>query len=112
MKAEHKQSDLIFPNSKNKIRSDTSLRRLKEVLEKQLNFTFTYHQLRHTYSCILYKAKIPAKQAQKWTGHKDIRVLLDIYTHLDNADNQEAFNQLNDFISNKSSDNTLTTIDM
>lgn len=110
MKSIHQETDLIFPDSKNGIRSETSLRRLKEVMEKQLNFNFNYHQLRHTYACILYKAGIQPKQAQQWTGHKNIRVLLDIYTHLDKADNQQAFNQLNNFISNKSSDNILTTI--
>ncbi len=112
MDSTHKKTDLIFPDSKNGIRSDTSLKRLKEVMEKQLEFKFSYHQLRHTYACILYKAGIQPKQAQAWTGHKSIRVLLDIYTHLDNEDNSQAFNQLNDFISNKSSDNTLTTKDI
>lgn len=97
---------LIFPDNKGNIRSDTSLKRLKESIEKQVGFKFSYHQLRHTYACILYKAGIQPKQAQQWTGHKNIRVLLDIYTHLDNEDNQSAFNQLNSFVTNKSSDNT------
>lgn len=94
----HKNSDLIFPDSKNGIRSDTSLKRLKEVMEKKLNIKFSYHILRHTYVCILYKASIQPKQAQQWTGHKSIRVLLEIYTHLDEKDNQLAFNQLNNFV--------------
>lgn len=98
MSLSHNATDLIFPDSKNGIRSDTSLKRLKEVIEKKLDIKFSYHQLRHTYACILYKAGIQPKQAQQWTGHKNIRVLLDIYTHLDNADNELAFNQLNNFV--------------
>jgi len=98
----HSNSDLIFSDSKNNIRSDTSLKRLKEAIEKKLDINFSYHQLRHTYACILYKAGIQPKQAQQWTGHKNIRVLLDIYTHLDNEDNKQAFNQLNNFVSEQS----------
>lgn len=67
-----------------------------ELSEEEL--TFTTHSLRHTFCCILYKANIPPKQAQQWTGHKDIKVLLDIYTHLDAEDNKDAVNKVNSFI--------------
>ena len=60
---------------------------------------FTIHTLRHTYACILYKAGITAKQAQKWTGHKDIQVLLNIYTHLDEKDNKNAIDKVNSYVS-------------
>ena len=50
---------------------------------------FTYHQLRHTYVCLLHKANIPLKEAQCFTGHKDLAVLLNIYTHLDAEDKQK-----------------------
>lgn len=100
MKSEHKPNQLVFPDTTGGIRSDTSLKRLKEVMEKQFGFTFTFHQLRHTYVCLLYKAGIQPKQAQQWTGHKDIQVLLNIYTHLDSKDNEQAFSQLNNYILN------------
>ena len=59
---------------------------------------FTYHQLRHTYVCILHKAGVDLKEAQYFTGHKTLQILLDIYTHLDETDKQNAVNKLNSFI--------------
>ena len=41
--------------------------------------------LRHTYATMLYNAKVDIKVAQKFLGHKNISVTLDIYTHLENA---------------------------
>ena len=59
---------------------------------------FTAHILRHTFACILYKAGIDIKQAQVWMGHKDIKVLLGIYTHLDSQDNQKSIDKVNQFL--------------
>ena len=59
---------------------------------------FTYHQLRHTYVCMLHKAKIPIKEAQYLTGHKTLNVLLNIYTHLDEEDKEDATNKLNELL--------------
>lgn len=67
-------------------------------INKVLNTNLTWHQARHTYVSILHKAGIDVKQAQAWTGHKTIRVLLDIYTHLDKQDQQSSFDKLNSFI--------------
>lgn len=107
MKKTNKDDNYVFPSKHNKIMSQTSIRRkldnvlhlLNKDLEKEEDkITFTLHQLRHTFACILYKAGIDAKQAQLWTGHKDIRVLLDIYTHLDSQDNQQAVEKVNQFL--------------
>ncbi|MCI8485782.1 MAG: site-specific integrase [Clostridia bacterium] len=110
----HKKSDYIFPNKKQEIMSATSIRRKFESVIKLINkeiekenkenntendnIKFTPHQLRHTYVCILHKAGVDIKQAQIWTGHKDVRVLLDIYTHLDSQDNQSSVDKVNQFL--------------
>lgn len=122
LKSIHKSTDYIFTNSLGKMMTETSLKRkLKHVLnvlnmdlekEKKDSDTldthdnsnvekiqFTYHQLRHTYACILHKAGIGLKEAQKWTGHKNVQVLLDIYTHLDEQDNKKAVDKINQFLS-------------
>ena len=62
--------------------------------------TFTYHILRHTFACLLHKANVPLKEAQQMTGHKDVKVLLNIYTHLDKEDISNASNLLNNYIQN------------
>lgn len=128
MKQSHKDNDIVFPKAtENVVMSETSIRRLLEhtlveinklykkdqldTLENEKsvsneenkkieikNIKFTYHQLRHTYACFLHKANIPAKEAQYLTGHKNVNVLLNIYTHLDNEDKQNATNKLNNLL--------------
>ena len=127
LKEQHKDTDLFVPAVKNqKIMSETSIRRLLEHTLSQINklykqnqidtlksvsdnevdikeaniktIKFTYHQLRHTYACMLHKAGIPVKEAQYLTGHKTLNVLLNIYTHLDDEDKENATNKLNNLI--------------
>lgn len=100
----HKKNDYIFPNKKGGMMSETSLRRKLESVLKLINkdrtdnIKFSLHQLRHTYVCILHKAGIDIKQAQNWTGHKDVKVLLNIYTHLDSQDIQNSIDKVNQFL--------------
>lgn len=121
LKSIHKPTDYIFTNSLGKMMTETSMKRkLKHTLtvlnqdyleEKKKSgntdntlddfdntIQFTYHQLRHTYVCILHKAGIDIKEAQSWTGHSTVQVLLDIYTHLDAQDKTLAMQKLNNFV--------------
>lgn len=119
LKDTHKNSEYIFCNSKGNIMSETTVKRkIRYVLnrlnkdyekeQKQLKkdfeldddnkIYFTYHQLRHTYVCLLHKSGVDLKEAQSFTGHKNIQVLLDVYTHLDQEDKNNAINKLNEFI--------------
>lgn len=121
LKSQYKENDLMFPSVKSKsVMSETAIKRLLEHClfeinklykknqfdtlegvseEKEIDeIKFTYHQLRHTYACFLHKAGIPVKEAQYFTGHKSLSVLLNIYTHLDNEDKQNAANKLNDLL--------------
>ncbi len=43
------------------------------------------HDLRHTYCCFLYDAGVDVKTAAYLMGHADIRVTMEIYTHLSEA---------------------------
>lgn len=75
--------------------------KLNEGIENEddkKDYSITLHQTRHTFASILHDAGIDVKQAQLWTGHKDIRVLLDIYTHLDKNQNSLAIDKVNDFL--------------
>ena len=118
---ETSNTELIFPNIYQKLKSRSSFRRDLERFLKVLNtyyeskqkdlnkdfvlddsnkISFTLYQLRHTYACILHKAEVPLKEAQTFTGHKDLKVLLQIYTHLDNQDIEKSKNKLNTFFNN------------
>ncbi len=127
MKSQHKDNDIVFPMvSSNNIMTEVSIRRLLEHCLFEVNklykqnqidtlkgvsdneeniknaeiktIKFSYHQLRHTYVCFLHKAEIPVKEAQYLTGHKTLNVLLNIYTHLDNEDKENATNKLNNLL--------------
>ncbi len=121
LKSIHKSNEYIFANTLNKMMSETCLKRKLAYVLKKINASlksdtqegsvskekveddfeeikFTLHQLRHTYACILHKAGIDIKQAQAWMGHKDIKVLLNIYTHLDSQDNQKSLEKVNQFL--------------
>lgn len=74
---------LIFPNEKGNMMSATTYKRKIEFCSRYLNIPFSGHQLRHTYATLLYNSGVPIKEAQYFLGHKDIRILLNVYTHLD-----------------------------
>lgn len=123
MKLNHKNSELVFPSVKSKqLMSESSIRRALEYTLREINklynkdqldtqkvcqnqnneeiktIKFTYHQLRHTYASFLHKAGISIKEAQYLTGHKDVKTLLNIYTHLDEEDKKNATEKLNNLL--------------
>ena len=83
---------------KNKMCSEQCLKRKLEKTCKQVGYKFTYHQCRHTFITLMYNAGIDVKQAQKWSGHKDINVLLNIYTHLEQKKNNENISKMNSYL--------------
>lgn len=55
----------------------------KEVKGLQVIHGLTAHVFRHNYATMLYYADVPIKDAQYLLGHSNIKITLDIYTHLD-----------------------------
>ncbi len=116
MKLNHKNTDVVFAKySSNELMTESSMRALirhslhqinklykrdqvKNNIEDIKTIKFTYHQLRHTYACILHKADVPIKEAQYLLGHKSINILLNIYTHLDENDKEEATRKINNLL--------------
>lgn len=78
----------------------TDVERKKAEKEKKLppkerkEFMFTAHDLRHTYATALYDAGVPVKAAQYFLGHADIRLTLDLYTHLSKERESASRNQM------------------
>ncbi len=50
---------------------------------KSTNLQMNKHQLRHTYATMLYKSGVDMKTAMMLLGHKDMAMLIKIYTHTD-----------------------------
>lgn len=98
-----KKNKLLFEKENGEIIGYDTLKYKLKCLQKEIGKNdFTLHTFRHTFACILYKAGIPPKQAQLWTGHRDIQVLLNIYTHIDSEDNEKAVTDVNNFIKSTS----------
>lgn len=89
---------LIFPNEKGLMMSETTYKRKIQFCSKYLNIPFTGHQLRHTYATMLYNSGVPIKEAQYFLGHKDIRILLNVYTHIDNNSKKKCENLINNYL--------------
>lgn len=50
--------------------------------ESRIRISFRPHDLRHSFSTALYDAGVPVKAAQYFLGHSDVKITLDLYTHL------------------------------
>lgn len=50
--------------------------------EDYVHFSFRAHDLRHTFATALYDAGVDVKAAQYFLGHSDVRLTMDLYTHL------------------------------
>lgn len=62
-----------------------------------INKDITPHIFRHNFATILYNAKIDLKSAMRIMGHGDIKILLGIYTHLDNENDKKSYKKLVQF---------------
>ena len=56
------------------------------------------HDLRHTFATALYDADVPVKAAQYYLGHADVRMTLDLYTHLSQEREKTSRSQIVDFL--------------
>lgn len=99
-----KRSNFLFSSQRGTIMSEQTLKKKLEKVCKQIDYKFTYHQCRHTFVTLMYEAGIDVKQAQKWSGHKDIQVLLNTYTHLGDKKNTESIEKMNKKLSKKLSE--------
>ena len=51
---------------------------------------FTTHSLRHTFITRLCEKRVPLKVAQKWAGHSDAKLTLNIYSHCNDDFEEES----------------------
>lgn len=55
---------------------------LKYLLKKYKLTKITPHHFRHTHASLLLQAGVPIKEVSERLGHKDIKITLDIYSHV------------------------------
>ncbi len=71
------------------------------------------HDLRHTYATALYDAGVDIKSAQYYLGHANVRMTIELYTHLTEEKENRARSSLTDYLDSwlnqPSLDNTKNT---
>lgn len=60
--------------------------------------SFRTHDLRHTFATMLYESGVDVKSAQYLLGHADLRMTLELYTHLSNQHQQTSADILTSFL--------------
>ena len=74
---------LIFPNTKNEFMSPTKPdKKLSKIIEQNDLKRITIHGFRHTHCSLLFEAGASIKEVQDRLGHSDIKVTMNIYTHV------------------------------
>ena len=62
---------------------------------------FTAHQLRHTCATMLFEADVDPKTAQKFLGHANLQITLEIYTHLREEKENSSMNGYSQLLAEK-----------
>lgn len=59
---------------------------------------FGYHDLRHTYTSLLYQSGVDLYSAMEILGHSNVQTTLSVYTHLQKEQKAQSIDKLNEFL--------------
>lgn len=59
---------------------------------------FTAHWLRHTFITLMYMSGVDVLTASKQAGHSDIKITMEIYTHLDSEFEKKSIDKLDKYL--------------
>lgn len=117
--------ELVFPNRKGGMVTEGAWRRMWDSYLVELNFKYgnkvdrngkiakskynpngidmaipriTAHWLRHTYATILYLSGVDKLEAAAMMGHKDVKMILEIYSHLDRLYGKRSLDKINTYL--------------
>lgn len=98
-KSKKKKAEYVFKNVENEDHlTKIGMQRLLDSYRLAIGFNLTFHQLRHTCVTLLYDSGVGIKEAQAWLGHSTVSVTMDIYTHLDDTNRNQAATQMNSML--------------
>lgn len=97
-RSHNSKSKYIFYKQNLDMLSDIAIKRMLESFKKDTGLEFTLHQLRHTFCTMLYYSGISSKKAQQIMGHRSLQVTLEIYTHLDEQQENNSAELLNKYL--------------
>ncbi len=102
----HKKNSYVIVNEQGMPMKETDWQYGNKHICQDLGFTFTWHQLRHTYATILHSAGVDAITAKELLGHSDIETTLGIYTHLDQTAKAANITKLDEYLKTKFKSNS------
>ena len=96
----NKQKYLFVKQTDKNMLTQEAIRCMTNSICIDLGFTFTPHQLRHSYCTMLYYSGIKIKETQNLMGHSSAKMVYDLYAHLD-AQKEDTSTKINDYLNNK-----------
>lgn len=72
--------------------------KLAEIVSTHNLHPVTVHGLRHTHASMLFEAGASIKEVQERLGHSDIKMTMNIYTHVTNAVKESTAKKFQDFM--------------
>lgn len=84
----------VIPDAHGREMTLSAFQRLWAHAEKAVDFHVYPYMLRHSYASSLYRLGVNVKEAQYLMGHTDVRTTLNIYTHIENENLQDAAEKL------------------
>ncbi len=97
LKQEHK-TGIIFTKDGENYLLENQINAMWKHFRDKSGLSVTQHQFRHTYATLLYRANIDLKTAMELLGHKNIKMLLEIYAHADDKTLKKAIMKANKYI--------------
>ncbi|MEK8132939.1 site-specific integrase [Paenibacillus filicis] len=73
-------------------------RKLQKLIEKLNLHSITVHGLRHTHASLLFEAGANIKEVQERLGHSDIKMTMNIYTHVTKAVKEKTADRFEKFM--------------
>ena len=120
--------EYVFPGKGGKMVTESAWRRMWDSYLVDLNFKYgnpidrkgnlakskfnpngiditiphiTSHWLRHTYATILYLSGVDKLEAAEMMGHEDVKMILQVYAHLDRLYKQRSVSKVDTYLSDK-----------
>ncbi|MBT2735330.1 site-specific integrase [Bacillus sp. ISL-7] len=72
--------------------------KLKIIIKKHNLHSITIHGLRHTHASLLFEAGASIKEVQERLGHTDIKMTMNIYTHVTNTLKEQTASKFQKYI--------------
>lgn len=72
---------------------------LTDIINKYNLTSITTHGLRHTHCSLLFEAGANVKDVQDRLGHRDVKITLEIYTHITQKNKTDTIDKFANYLS-------------